>query len=91
MVNREVRSTSVPIAELLNPRIRSPSQCPGTARSSASAGRSLIMISGRTNVLPRPKARRQLPTQRTASLNVERLVNGFVRYPHGLIIGEVDP
>ena len=57
MVNREVRSTSVPIAELLNPRIRSPSQCPGTARSSASAGRSLIMISGRTNVLPRPRAR----------------------------------
>src|SRR5437868_2766115 len=46
-----VRSTSTPIAELFKPRIRSPSQCPGTARSSISAGRSLIMISGLTNFL----------------------------------------
>ena len=52
-MNRVVRSTSVPIAELCSPRIRSPSQCPGTARSSASAGRWLIMISGLTNLLPR--------------------------------------
>lgn len=36
IVNRVVRSTSVPIAELFSPSIRSPSQCPGTARSSAS-------------------------------------------------------
>ena len=35
-----VRSTSVPIAERSVPRIRSPSQWPGTARSAASAGRS---------------------------------------------------
>jgi hypothetical protein len=34
------------MAELSNPRMRSPSQWPGTARSATSAGRSLIMISG---------------------------------------------
>ena len=56
-MNRVVRSTSVPIAELWSPRIRSPSQCPGTARSSASAGRWLIMISGATNVLRRLRVR----------------------------------
>jgi hypothetical protein len=56
-VNRVVRSTSVPIAELPSPKIRSPSQWPGTARSSASAGRSLIMISGVTNFLPLPWVR----------------------------------
>ena len=51
MVNREVRSTSVPIAELLNPRIRSPSQCPGTdAVVRLEQIDSLSMISGRTNV-----------------------------------------
>ena len=37
IVNRVVRSTSVPMAELPEPRIRSPSQWPGTARSAASA------------------------------------------------------
>ena len=37
MVNRVVRSTRVPMAELARPTIRSPSQWPGTARSSASA------------------------------------------------------
>ena len=57
IVNRVVRSTSVPIAELRSPRIRSPSQWPGTARSSASAGRSLIMISGLTKVRPRCRVR----------------------------------
>jgi hypothetical protein len=42
--NRVARSTSVLIADLPPaPRIRSPSQCPGTARSFASAGRSLII------------------------------------------------
>jgi hypothetical protein len=48
MVNRLERSTRVPIAELRRPRIRSPSQWPGTARSAASAGRWLIMISSVT-------------------------------------------
>ena len=52
-MNLVVRSTRVPIAELRSPMIRSPSQWPGTARSSASAGRWLIMISGLTNLLPR--------------------------------------
>jgi len=33
MVKRLVRSTRVPTAELSSPRSRSPSQCPGTARS----------------------------------------------------------
>ena len=38
------RSTRVPIAVRLRlPIIRSPSQCPGTARSTASAGRSLML------------------------------------------------
>jgi hypothetical protein len=55
IVNRVVRSTRVRIAELPSPRIKSPSQWPGTARSSASAGRSLSMISGVTNFLPRSR------------------------------------
>ena len=43
--NRVERSTRVPIAEPFSrPMIRSPSQCPGTARSAASAGRWLIEI-----------------------------------------------
>ena len=56
-MNLVVRSTSVPIAELRSPGIRSPSQWPGTARSSASAGRWVIMISGVTNVLRRLRVR----------------------------------
>lgn len=51
-VNRVVRSTSVPMAELSNPTIKSPSQWPGTARSSTSAGRALINSSGGTKRLP---------------------------------------
>jgi len=47
-VNRLDRSTSVPIAERFKPMIRSPSQCPGTARSSASAGRLEIITSSLT-------------------------------------------
>ena len=37
--------------------MRSPSQCPGTARSPASAGRWLIITSGATCGLPRPRLR----------------------------------
>ena len=37
--------------------MRSPSQCPGTARSSASAGRWLTITSGATCDLPRPRLR----------------------------------
>ena len=57
IVNRVMRSTRVPIAELPSPRIRSPSQSPGTARSANSAGRSLIMISGATKDSPFPWTR----------------------------------
>ena len=56
-MNRVERSAKVPIAELFSPTIRAPSQCTGTARSAASAGRWLIMISGVTNFLPRPRVR----------------------------------
>ena len=102
-MNRVVRSTSVPMAELPSPRMRSPSQWPGTARSSTSAGRSLIMISGLTNFLPRAsrprprhaqrapgaQARGQFAAQSAAALHVERLIDRFVRDPHRLIIGIV--
>ena len=87
------------------PMIRSPSQWPGTARSSASAGRSLIITSAVTNPLPRCRVRargtrsarpvrRQATSsrlQRAAALDVQRLVDRLVRDPHRLIIGEVDP
>mmetsp|Transcript_32018 Transcript_32018/g.41215 ORF Transcript_32018/g.41215 Transcript_32018/m.41215 type:complete len:96 (-) Transcript_32018:806-1093(-) len=42
ITNRVLRSTSVAMKLLLDPAIKSPSQCPGTARSSTSAGRSRI-------------------------------------------------
>src|SRR4051794_38884002 len=57
IAKRVVRSTNVPIAELSRPRMRSPSQCPGTARSAASAGGWLAMISGETKPLPRLRTR----------------------------------
>ena len=47
-MNRVLRSTSVPIAERCNPISRSPSQWPGTARSSTSAAVALINVSGVT-------------------------------------------
>ena len=56
-MNLVVRSTSVPMADLLSPMIKSPSQWPGTARSATSAGRSVIMISAVTKCFPRPFAR----------------------------------
>src|SRR5918995_596068 len=87
MVNRVVRSTRDPIAELPRPKMRSPSQCPGTARSSASAGRG----SRPARRPPRAQARGQLPAQRTTALHVERLVDGLVRDPHRLILREVNP
>ena len=40
---------------------------------------------------PGAQARRQLPPQRAAALDVERLVDGLVAYPHRLIAGEVEP
>jgi len=50
--NRECRSTRVPTADGRRPITRSPSQCPGTARSSTSAGRSLMPTVSRS--CPRP-------------------------------------
>ena len=44
LVNRVWRSTRVAMWLLFDPLMRSPSQCPGTARSSTSAGRSRIEI-----------------------------------------------
>ena len=96
-----VRSTRVPIADLPKPMIRSPSQCPGTARSAASADRSLIMISGVTKDLPPPaatcprhaqcpsraKAGGQLTTECAAALYVERLIDRLMTDPHRLILG----
>ena len=77
-------------------------QCPGTARSTASAGRWLIMIFGRgrrpclvARARPRyperspgAQARRQLAPQRASSLNEQRLVEGFMANAHGLIVGK---
>lgn len=42
IAKRDLRSTSVAICEEGVPHSKSPSQCPGTARSSTSAGRSRI-------------------------------------------------
>lgn len=42
MTKRLEGSTSVPMHVLLVPMMRSPSQCPGTARSATSGGRSLM-------------------------------------------------
>ena len=89
------RSASVPIADLLpTPRIRSPSQCPGTARSAASASRSLMITMptifprrspslrrGLRRRRPGPQARRQLPPQRPAALHVVASCR-LVRHPH---------
>ena len=77
---------------------------PGTARSSASAGRSLIITSavtwpraccrararGTRNARP---VRRQATSSRLSAprlCDVERLVDRLVADPHGLIIGEID-
>ena len=57
IVNRVVRSTSVPMAELPSPGMRSPSRWPGTARATASAGRSLRRTAEVTNDLPRRRLR----------------------------------
>ena len=100
-MNRVVRSTNVPIAELPSPMIRSPSQCPGTARSSASAGRSLgayKLFAATTAASPRhaqrpsdAQAGRQLAAQGPPPLDVQRLVDGLVRDPHRFIVGILYP
>ena len=80
--------------------IRSPSQCPGTARSAASAGRSLIMILWAYKLFaaapaagprhaqrpPGAQACRQRAAQGPPPLDVQRLVDGLVRDPHRVIV-----
>src|SRR5712691_12086120 len=92
MVNRVVRSTSVPIADRFSPMIRSPSQCPGTTRSldlgGAGADHDLgcdeavaALPGASTRHTQRPtgaQAGDQFPLQRAAALDVERLVDRLV-------------
>src|SRR5215471_18785778 len=74
---------------------------PGTARSAASAGRWLIMISGEMKVLLRARSRHpqhppgtqagcQLAAQRATTLNEQSLIDGFMADAHALIVREVD-
>ena len=85
--------------------IRSPSQCPGTARSSASAGRSAdqhLVGDERLALVPRVRARgtrSARPVRRHAASSrrsaprpwtIQRLVDRLVADPHGLIVGEVE-
>src|SRR6188768_1128155 len=103
MVNRLDRSTSVPIADRSRPMIRSPSQCPGTARSCTSAGIGdhhfradmrprLGLRPGSWHAQRSPGAQtgHQLTLERTTSLNVQSLINGLVRDAHGLVIRELN-
>ena len=92
------------MADRSSPMISSPSQCPGTARSSTSAGLSLMSASAVTCVprgasrpcpwrperSARAQAQDQLTLQSAAAFDVERLIDRLVADPHGLIIGEVD-
>jgi hypothetical protein len=92
----------VPIAVALRlPISRSPSQWPGTRRSSASGGRSAIeTVSGMRFVrwpawrpgLARRASRAQvageLAFKRAARLHVERLVDRPARHPHLRLVGE---
>ena len=84
------------------PTIRSLSQCPGTARSSTSAGRSLMLTMSAIR-LPRRSARRcglrsARPVRRhwcssrcnfLYALHVDRLVDGFVGHPHLHLVGKI--
>ena len=90
------------LEESASPRIgirRSPSQCPGTARSSISAGRSRMETISR--ICPCPlfalwllgrrmrravrKLRRQLLLEHAAGLDEEATIDRFVRYLHVLV------
>ncbi len=78
--------------------MRSPSQWPGTARSSASAGRSEIITMFGIFPLPRclplratlctpgPQAAVQLSSQLTPALDEQRLVDRLVAHPHRRIV-----
>src|SRR4029077_12156884 len=98
IVKRVLRSTRVAMCVSFAPVRRSPSQCPGTARSSISAGRSRIETISR--ICPCPlrvvalgvthpprstQLRRQLLFQHAAGLDEEAAIDRFVRYPHVLV------
>ena len=102
-MNRVVRSTRVAIWERPpRPMIRSPSQKPGTARSAASAGRSLMNDhahdgspahrgAGARHPTGAALAQREceLGAQLAPGLQVQRLVDRLVRHPPSLILGVV--
>ena len=103
MTKRVWRSTRVAIAVLpFLPMIRSPSQWPGTARSSTSAGRSrdhdhVRDAARRRCDLAGPSLRAtgaqtagQFAAQLAAALHVQRLVDRLVRHPHLRIVGKLD-
>jgi hypothetical protein len=99
-----VRSTSVPIAELPEPTIRSPSQCSrycsicDFSRTLADhdlwrykAFASLARARpGHSQRTPCSQAGRQLAAQRSTALNEKGLVDSFVADAHRLVIREVD-
>src|SRR5882672_2652471 len=104
IVKRVLRSTRVAMCVSFALVRRSPSQWPGTARSSASAGRSRMETISR--MCPRPlsalwlfgeahltsgaQVRRQLLFQHAARLNEETAIDRFVRYLH-LLVGRELP
>src|SRR3712207_8485551 len=71
------------MAELRNPKMRSPSQWPGTARSAASAGRWLIRISGAMQDLPRPRLRaRGFASNHLLRENLHRCIDLYSKMWH---------
>ena len=84
------------------PKSRSPSQWPGTARSSASAGRSLMWTVPRSWPLPdvgelaggpaghssAAQVPGQFPAQSASRLHVQRQVDRLVRHPHLRTVGK---
>src|SRR3546814_11146401 len=83
-------SSDVCSSDLPKPRMRPPSQCPGTVRSAASAGRWLIMISGETSPCracgraPCSQAGREFTAHCALTLDEEGLRDGFVTDAHRL-------
>ena len=104
-MKRVVRSTNVPIAALPRPMRRSPSQCPGPARSLGLGGPLADHDVGADQLLaattaasprraqrpPGAQAGRQLAAQCPPPLDGQRLVNRLVRDPHRVIVGIRDP
>src|ERR1700758_4206055 len=105
IVKRVLRSTRVAMCVSFAPVRRSPSQCPGTARSSISAGRSRmetisrirpcplsavgVMALGATHPPRSTQLRRQLLLQHAAGLDEEAAIDRFVRYLHVLVRWEI--